>query len=301
MKLLKTHQFKGEQLLEMWENKDVKEVKAKKKIIKSLDWDKNYYKKDKQPELQDTKLQDLKLQESSKKSNSNEKNNQPKENKVVLPEPKFKPNLIAVVSKIDTGQSKGNNQNNKNVEKWPVSVKKPEPKENNIIQELKLDANSISKKEEPRKKSAIKQTSLDSNQESLNSFNQETIPFVRQNTIGEKKSFFPNTVRQIYPMVKPENEDQAKQQQAYAPLSRGNSKIDLNDMRRPKSSTLQTTEGPYIKQDTYPKFPQPGTIFTFQNLEINKKLSAISIPNTLNDRTSPDGDESSEKYNEDKF
>ena len=115
MKLLKTHQFKGEQLLEMWENKDVKEVKAKKKIIKSLDWDKHSYKKDNQPELQDKKLQDSKgqdsmLTDSNKKNNFNEKNTQPKENKVVMPEPKFKPNLIAVVSKIDTGQSKGNSQ-----------------------------------------------------------------------------------------------------------------------------------------------------------------------------------------------
>ena len=47
---------------------------------------------------------------------------------------------------------------------------------------------------------------------------------MRQNTNGEKKSFFPNTVRQIYPMVhQSENEEAAKQQAP--PLSRGNSKI----------------------------------------------------------------------------
>ena len=276
----------------MWENKDVKEVKAKK-IIKSLDWDRSYN-KDLKQQLENPALNERK---------SNAQNNKSKDNKIVLPEPKFKPNLTAVVSKIDTGQSKASNLN-KNTEKSAASInKESEPKENPKIQELKLDFNGSSSKEEPRKNSTKNQTSLESfsNNESLNNFNQESISLVRQNTLGEKKSFFPNNVRQIYPMVHQSENEETRKQQAYAPLSRGNSKVDLNEAHRPKSSTIKAKDASYLKQDTYPKFPQPGTIFTFQNLEINKKLSAIDIQNNLTDRSSPDGDESSEKYSDGKF
>ena len=278
MKLLKTHGYRSEQLLEIWENKDLKEVKAKK-IIKPL----------KQLENQ-----------ISNKKDGNIPSIILRVNKVILPKTESKPNLTAVVSKIDTGQSRISK--NKNSEKYPTSGNKDvESIENQKTQELKLDFIRSTSKDELKNNLSNNQTSLEhfSNNQNQNSSNKpETISLVRQNTNGEKKSFFPNTVRQIYPMVhQSENEEAAKQQAP--PLSRGNSKFDLNE--RPKSSTLHNKDGQYLKQETYPKFPQPGTIFTFQNLEINKKLSSYNIPNTLNDRSSPDGDDSSEKYTEEKF
>jgi hypothetical protein len=288
MKLIKTHGYRSEQLLEIWENKDVKEVKAKK-IIKSLNWDKHHADLKKKLETQ-----------IPNKKDENILNNKSRENKVILPKTESKPNLTAVVSKIDTGQSRISK--NKNSEKFPASGNKDvESIENSKTQELKLDFIRKTSKDELKNNLSNNQTSLEYylNNEIQNTSNKpETISLVRQNTNGEKKSFFPNTVRQIYPMVhQSENEEAAKHQAP--PLSRGNSKFDLNE--RPKSSTLQNNDGQYLKQETYPKFPQPGTIFTFQNLEINKKLSAYNIPNTLTDRSSPDGDDSSEKYNEEKF
>ena len=278
MKLLKTHGYRSEQLLEIWENKDVKEVKAKK-IIKSL----------KQLENQILNKKDRNIQ-----------NIKSRENKVLLPEPKSKPNLTAVVSKIDTGQSKISK--NKISETFSTPGNKDlESIENPKTQELKLDFIRSTSKDELKNNLSNNQTGLEyfsDNQNQNSSKKSETISLVRQNTNGEKKSFFPNTVRQIYPMVHQSENEEASKQQA-PPLSRGNSKFDLNE--RPKSSTLQNKDGQYLKQETYPKFPQPGTIFTFQNLEINKKLSAYNIPNTLTDRSSPDGDDSSEKYTEEKF
>ena len=94
-----------------------------------------------------------------------------------------------------------------------------------------------------------------------------------------------------------------------SPVKEG-TKLDLSDIKRPLSSTQKTGGGGYMKQDTYPKFPQQQQQKNHFNLQVLDNKSSdengsIDSDKAFKQRTSPDGDESKdckeEPQNEPKF
>jgi hypothetical protein len=130
----------------------------------------------------------------------------------------------------------------------------------------------------------------------------------------KKKTFYPNQTSKIYPMMSTSftsvnSQSVEEPKVSISPVKEG-TKLDLSDIKRPLSSTQKTGGGGYMKQDTYPKFPQQQQQKNHFNLQVLDNKSSdengsIDSDKAFKQRTSPDGDESKdckeEPQNEPKF
>lgn len=370
MKQLKEQNLKAPQLLEMWENKDVKVAKAKK-VKKDFNWS-TYDKKD-QKQLNKPEIAKLKLMQEKNQQKAIEKSQPPKKqnetistlgslvlgSKAAQPVAKIEPTKIEEAKqepKVETTTTKVEkepapkfsiNSNDSAAQKQPKnSLKEPSTKDEakelpatvvrvraateevvKSVDETKIitEKEKVEFKPEPKTETKSEMRSeLISDQNSVD----ESASSSRTNSGGlqqtsmlppaganpamfrniKKKTFYPNQTSKIYPMMSTSfssvnSQSVEEPKMSISPLKEG-TKLDLSDIKRPVSSTQKAGSGNYMKQDTYPKFPQQQAqqknYFSLQVLD-NKSSdenASIDSDKAFKQRTSPDGDESKDSKEE---
>jgi hypothetical protein len=363
MKQLKEQNLKAPQLLEMWENKDVKVAKAKK-VKKDFNWS-TYDKKD-QKQLNKPEIAKLKLMQEKNQQKAIEKSQpQKKQNETIstlgslVLGSKTQPVAKVEPTKIEEAKQEPKVETTK-VEKEPApkfsinSTDSAAPKPKNSLKEkdeakelpatvvrvkaateeavksvdetkIITEKEKIEFKPEPKAETKAEMRSeLISDQNSVD----ESASSSRTNSGGlqqtsmlppaganpsltrniKKKTFYPNQTSKIYPMMSTSfssvnSQSVEEPKMSISPLKEG-TKLDLSDIKRPVSSTQKAGSGNYMKQDTYPKFPQQQAqqknYFSLQVLD-NKSSdenASIDSDKAFKQRTSPDGDESKESKEE---
>ena len=298
-------------MLYAWENKDVKQVKTKKTAT-NFDWA-NYDPKNKKDlEKINTKKPEVTTLRIINPVNSTAiKNDQSP----------VKENLQASKSKPIPSKDEADNAKKALTGKPPIDQNRASIiSTSGVKTQTSLDSNASKSKEITRtdtinskgKSTENLQAADDSNGNSrsnsggltnLEIFHNETTPFTLMSRHMGRKTFYPNQINKIYPMrstsFSSENIEKLKESTDTSPVPDLTQQIvDLDMLNRPVSSTLNANGDIYIKQETYPKFPQQQkSLLNFHDSNSNNKTNEESVSLNSSEirfkqRTSPDGLES---------
>lgn len=302
--LLKENKFDGVDLLHHWSQKDHKENKKKHlKEKKDFDWS-NYAGNPAAPKQVFSKI----LEAPKEKPNPISKE-PPKEPIKELPKP-----IPKEITKEMSKEKPKEPPKEQPKEQPKETVKEPLKKETASKPpappkgaQTKTDSKPASKKDNVVPVSTLtnvaeqKQKTNDTIKSTSSNYfipppNDSQPSFVRS---GNKITFYPVQTNKIYPQLtnsfssvpssEPgDNYDKMNRQNSLSLVDDG-SKLDFIDVKRPLSSVKHNPEG-YLKQETYPKFPQVQSTEN-KNTDTESENSDV----LLKTRTSPDGDEEKEK------